>query len=226
MNIAIILAAGKGERMLKHNIDKAFILVDDKPLLYYSLRTFDDVKEIDKIVLVVKEEYIDLISSYKDEYKIDKPLLIVKGGLTRQESVYNALTKIKYSDNDIVLIHDSARALVSKRIILDNIKVAKEHGACATAITSKDTILIKENDEIKDIPDRAKCLLEQTPASFKYEIIMKAHEAAIKNNVIDSSDDVRLVKSIGVNIKIVDGDIDNFKVTTEEDLEYLLMKIK
>lgn len=226
MNIAVILAAGKGERMLEHNIPKGFINVLGKPLLYYALKTFQECEEVDRIILVIPEDFFAVATCYQKEFGFSKFKQIVVGGKTRQESVLLALQNSNASEEDVVLIHDAARPLVSQRIIKENISTALKVGGAATMIPTSDTIIIsKDGKSIDFIPDRNEYYLEQTPASFCFAQIYQAHLLALKKGINDVSDDLKLYRDYGGKIGIVKGEKDNFKVTSEEDLAYLLMII-
>lgn len=223
MNIAILLASGKGTRMTNHQVPKAFIDVGGKPLLYYSLSTFQNCSLIDQIVLAVPKDYLKIAEEYQKLYGLSKLVTVVSGGAIRQESVRLSLDAIKASPEDIILIHDTARPLVSERIIFSNIQIASKTGAVATVMPTNDTIITSEDgDLVDDVPDRSKCFIEQTPASFRYNLICKAHQKALEDRFSETSDDVKLVKRLGVDVAMVLGERNNFKVTSEEDLAYLL----
>lgn len=225
MAIGILLAAGSGSRMESHNIPKAFIEVDGQPLFMYSLNTFLNIEEIQKIVLVVPCEKLELL---KKTYKNDN-VIIIEGGKTRQESVFLALTYLKpwIDDDEIIIIHDTARPLISKKIIYDNIDACKKHHACLTAIKTIDTI-VHTNDcvYVDDIPNRSITYQEQTPASFKFDIIYQAHQNALKYNIVDASDDCQLVLNNQHKLFLVSGDRDNFKITNEIDLALFITILK
>ena len=139
---AIKLAGGKGKRMGK-DISKQFILVKDKPIIYYTIKKFSDCKLIDEIILVLPKDEIEYCKKEvleKYSLKVDK---IIAGGKERQDSVYNGLKALKNSD--IVLIHDGARPFVSEKIILDGIENAKKYGAAAPGVMPKDTIKVKDD---------------------------------------------------------------------------------
>lgn len=223
MNIALIVAAGSGTRMGVET-PKQFLLVKDKPLLFYSIKTFETYSELDAIVLVTNPENIDLAKEICEEYSFKKVKSIVAGGKTRQDSVYNGLLEIKKfaSDDDVILIHDAARPLVNHRIIYDNIKACLEFGAVDTVIQASDTI-IKSSDgsDVDELPLRKELYQGQTPQTFKLSIILEAHEYAREHHIPDVTDDVKLVHSLGKLVHIVEGSKLNFKVTTPEDLELL-----
>ena len=182
------------------------------------------------IVIATNEAYIEKVNNLCKEYKLNKVKAVIKGGSTRQESVYNGLKEIEKhisSKEDIVLIHDSARALVSQRIINDNIKACAQFGAVDTVIKACDTIIKSNNEQtIGEILNRQELYQTQTPQTFRFDLIKEAHEKALKENVPNVTDDCRLVMNFGHDVHFVDGDKMNFKVTTQEDLEFLKAIIK
>ena len=223
MNIALILAAGSGTRM-GMDTPKQFVLVKDKPLLYYSVNMFETYPEVEAIVLVTNKESVSLVEEIVNEYSFKKIKGIVVGGETRQDSVYNGLLKIKEfaSNDDIVLIHDSARPLVNHRIIYDNIKACLEYGAVDTVIQASDTIVKSiDGSGVDELPLRKELYQAQTPQTFKLGLILEAHEYAKEHHIPDVTDDVKLVLSLGKEVHIVEGSKLNFKVTTPEDLDLL-----
>lgn len=219
---AIILAGGKGKRMGK-DISKQFILVKDKPIIYYTIKKFSDCKLIDEIILVLPKDEIEYCKKEvleKYSLKVDK---IIVGGKERQDSVYNGLKALKNSD--IVLIHDGARPFVSEKIILDGIENAKKYGAAAPGVMPKDTIKVKDDFSFsKETLKRESLIAIQTPQVFKKDIIVKCHERVRENNV-SVTDDTMVVEKYGYKVYLYDGDYTNIKVTTPEDLilcEYLV----
>lgn len=219
---AIILAGGKGKRMGK-DISKQFILVKDKPIIYYTIKKFSDCKLIDEIILVLPKDEIEYCKKEvleKYSLKVDK---IIAGGKERQDSVYNGLKALKNSD--IVLIHDGARPFVSEKIILDGIENAKKYGAAAPGVMPKDTIKVKDDFSFsKETLKRESLIAIQTPQVFKKDIIVKCHERVRENNV-SVTDDTMVVEKYGYKVYLYDGDYTNIKVTTPEDLilcEYLV----
>ena len=219
---AIILAGGKGKRMGK-DISKQFILVKNKPIIYYTIKKFSDCKLIDEIILVLPKDEIEYCKKEvleKYSLKVDK---IIAGGKERQDSVYNGLKALKNSD--IVLIHDGARPFVSEKIILDGIENAKKYGAAAPGVMPKDTIKVKDDFSFsKETLKRESLIAIQTPQVFKKDIIVKCHESVRENNV-SVTDDTMVVEKYGYKVYLYDGDYINIKVTTPEDLilcEYLV----
>jgi len=206
--VAILLAAGRGERF---GDKKQFIKIKGEPLFQFSLNTVNKIDEITNIFLVLPEEDIEMVKifSFKNVKKI-------KGGKERQESVYNALKEI---DNaDIVIIHDTARPFATEDMFLEGIKnVKKGFDGSITAIPARDTIKKVENHKILETLNRDELYIIQTPQTFKFEMLKKAHEKAIKDN-FTGTDDSSLVERIGGNITVNKGSVLNFKITTKEDL--------
>ncbi len=222
MNIALILAAGKGTRVKSSRIPKQFMLINKKPLIAYTLESFQNQPEIDKILLVTNKEYLLTMQEICCKYKIDKLCGIIKGGSTRKESVYNGLMYLKSNktqDEDIILIHDGARALVSNDIIKDNINSCLKYNAVTTVIPSQDTIISScKGDTLDATLNREELYQVQTPQTFKFELILKAHENALnlKQNI---TDDTKLVKLLNKDVHLVLGSTLNFKITTDEDVK-------
>lgn len=219
MNVALIVAAGLGKRMGHIDRPKQFLLINGKPLLIYTIEAFNKNLEVEQIVVVTNKEHIEEVKELCKSNKLNKVKTVVAGGETRQQSVYNGLKAIKGNKGDIVLIHDAARPLVGQRIITDNINACQFYDAVATAIKTSDTI-IKSDDQqtITDVPNRKDLYQVQTPQTFKYELILSAHEEAIKNKLPDVTDDAKLVLALGHEVHLVEGDKFNFKITTSEDL--------
>ncbi|MBF8984610.1 2-C-methyl-D-erythritol 4-phosphate cytidylyltransferase [Lutibacter sp. B2] len=229
MNIAIILAGGKGTRMGSVDTPKQFIDMYGKPILVHTLETFDIHSDIDAIAIVSLKEWHEDIKIWTRKYELNKVKWIVEAGKTRQESINNGLEVIgrECEEEDIVVIHESVRPLISNRIITENIEGAMEYGAVDTVIPTADTIIRSYDDEtIADVPVRKELYLGQTPQSFKYSVVVKAHENAKQNQIDDATDDCQLVLKTGQSVHLVRGEKLNFKITTMEDLLLLKSIIK
>ncbi len=213
--IAIILAGGKGKRMCT-DVSKQFIEINEKPIIYYTIKSFEACKSIDEIILVLPKDEVDYFKENimkRFNFNIYK---IVIGGKERQDSVYNALNSIQ--DCDTVLIHDGARPFVSQRVIEEGIKKAEKYGAAAPGVIPKDTIKIRDNSgfSVKTLK-RDELVAIQTPQCFNFNIIKKCHEK-VKIEGIQVTDDTMVVEMFGNEVYIYDGDYKNIKVTTKEDL--------
>ena len=231
MNIALIVAAGSGSRMGNADKPKQFLPIYGKPLMIHTIEAFEVHDEIDAIVVVTNEAYIDQVKVWCKQYDLGKIKAVVSGGDSRQISVHNGLQAVKAISkdpkNDIVLIHDAARPLISQRIITDNIRVCEKYDAVDTVIKASDTIVRSVNEEtISDIPARNELYQGQTPQSFKLSLILDAHEYVKTHEVNNVTDDCKLVLSLGKEVRLVEGSKQNFKITTFDDLMMLKALLK
>ena len=215
MNVAIILAAGNGTR-LSNNIKKQFIKIHDKQLFLFSFDSFCS-SNIDKILIVSSKEDINYVRSLVSSN--EKFLDVIAGGKTRQQSVKNALDYLKgiLADDDVILIHDAARPLIKFPLINEVINKTIEYDCCSLILPIKDTIISLSNNNYESTLERDKLASVQTPQGFKFKIIYEAHLKAIHSS---ATDDAQLVKNLGLNIHLIKGDEQNFKITTNEDLNY------
>lgn len=215
MNSAIILSGGRGKRM-GSKLSKQFILINEKPILYYTIKKFRENKLIDDIILVLPKDEIEYCKREvleKNNLFVDK---IVEGGEERQDSVFNGLNAI--DNGDIVLIHDGARPFVTDKIIEDGIKGAKKFKAAAPGVMPKDTIKIKNIDNLsKETLNREELVAVQTPQVFDYNLILECHKK-IKENNIKVTDDTMVVETFGNKVFLYEGSYTNIKITTPEDL--------
>ena len=215
---AILLAAGSGSRM-KSDKAKQFIEINQKPLLYYSLRVFD-ASVVDEIVLVTRGQDIDYVrKEIVEKYGFHKVKRIVAGGKERYESVSRGL-KACDKRNRIIMIHDAARPCVTNRMILDSISEVKRSKACTVAMPAKDTIkIVDENGFATDTPDRNTLYIIQTPQTFDRKLLEEAHERLKLSGDRDITDDTMIVERyMNVPSKMVEGSYENIKVTTPEDI--------
>ena len=217
--ICIMLAGGKGKRM-GTKVSKQYLLLEDKPVLFYSLKAFEPY--VDEIIVVAaagEEEYCK--DNIIDKYGITKVSAVVTGGAERYLSVYAGLKAINHSDEEAyVLIHDGARPFIKGEVIKESISKVKETGACIVAVPSKDTVkIVNSNNIVESTPDRRNVWLVQTPQVFEYESIYKAYKAAVESGREDITDDSMVMESFGdKEIHFVEGNYDNIKLTTPDDL--------
>ncbi|MBL4938457.1 2-C-methyl-D-erythritol 4-phosphate cytidylyltransferase [Clostridium sp. YIM B02515] len=213
---AVIVAAGKGTRM-KADINKQFLNIKGKPILYYTLKAFEACELVDEIVLVTakdKKQYC--MDEIVKKYGINKISAVVEGGKERQHSVFNGLKAVKKSD--VVLIHDGARPFVDRSTIEEGIINAEKYGACTCGVKPKDTIkYVDQNGFSIDTLDRNSLFQVQTPQCFKYDLILACHEKGI-NEGITVTDDTSVVEHYGHKVYLYEGNYDNIKITTPEDL--------
>lgn len=218
-NTAIILAAGQGKRM-NTTIPKQYLLLRDKPVLFYSIRTFQESNCIDEIILVVGEGQAEYCrSELVDKYNFNKVKKIVRGGEERYHSVFHGIKEAEGAEN--ILVHDGARPFVSKEIIRNSLKCVNECGACAAGVPVKDTIKITDKEGYVDYtPERSLVWAVQTPQVFKKEILQEAYMKLMHTESINVTDDAMVVEQmLGIKVKMVMGSYQNIKITTPEDLE-------
>ncbi len=215
-NIAIIVAAGSGLRM-NTDLPKQFLSLKGTPIICHTLQKFENCDKIDKIIIVIKKQYETFLKQELKKYNFKKIYKIIFGGEERFNSVYNAISAIE-DKNSIVLIHDAVRPFIKIEHIINVIETTKVHKACILAVKAKDTIKICQNDCISYTPNRENIFLAQTPQAFEYDIIKKAYDYALQNNIF-ATDDASIAESFGVKVKIILGDYENIKITTKEDLK-------
>ncbi|MBT1278557.1 2-C-methyl-D-erythritol 4-phosphate cytidylyltransferase [Thermoanaerobacter sp. CM-CNRG TB177] len=218
MNVsAVIVAAGKGIRM-GHTVNKVYLPIAGKPVLYYSLKTFDEIDWIKEIVAVVSKEEIEYCKeNVIKRYFFKKPVKLVEGGSERQYSVYNGIINTE-RNCEIITIHDGARPLIEKEVVIKALKEAYLYKAVALGVPVKDTIkVVDEKNFILNTPDRKYLWAIQTPQVFERNLIIKAHQKALEDGFL-GTDDTVLVERLGYKVKVVEGDYRNIKITTPEDL--------
>lgn len=221
---AIIPSGGKGKR-INSSTPKQYIKIGGKEIIAYTLELFQLSKNVDEIVISAEEEFFDQLDDIKQRYNISKLRDFVPAGKERQNSVMNALFSLPAEANDLVIVHDAVRPLLSNELLNRLIARAKLSGSAIAAIQAKDT-LIKGIDEVEEYIERENVFYVQTPQIFHFHILEKAMKLALKEEFI-GTDESMLVKKIGEKIEIVDGSSLNFKITTESDLElFHLIKSK
>jgi 2-C-methyl-D-erythritol 4-phosphate cytidylyltransferase len=211
---AVIAAAGSGKRI---NTKKQFLEINGTPLLAITASVFDDCQSIDEIIVVVPKEDLTLASDILKNIK--KLKMIVPGGESRQDSVFNGIRAVTAeSEDDLIVVHDAARPMVTKEIISRAIMEAKVSGAAVVGVPSKDTLkTVSKENVIEETLDRNTIWMIQTPQAFKAKIIKEAYERAQKVNY-KATDDSKLVERLSISVKMVMGSYDNIKITTKEDI--------
>ncbi|UXF01035.1 4-diphosphocytidyl-2C-methyl-D-erythritol kinase [Fervidobacterium riparium] len=205
---------------------KQFYKISNRTIVEYLVDKFVNLELFDRIVVVSPEKYIEETKKELENFK-DK-VYIIPGGDTREHSVWNGVSFLGTfaKEDDIVLIHDGARPLVSKEIISHNIEYAKKFGAVVTAINATDTVGYSEDGvKIDEIVPRSKIFLHQTPQTFKHKIIKSSMESEIENLHL-FSDDASIVLANGYEIYYVQGSRLNFKITSQEDIALVKLFIE
>ena len=216
---AIVLAAGQGKRM-HSSVQKQFLLLDGKPLIFYGLDAFEN-SPIDQIVLVTGLDEISYCQTeIVEKYRFSKVTHIVSGGKERYHSVYEGLKAVEGAD--YVLIHDGARPLLTKEIISRTLKGAEEYGACVAGMPVKDTIKTVDSDGfVSATPDRSRLWQIQTPQAFSYQWIRQAYDKLFSREEYQQgiTDDAMVLETMSSHrVKLIEGSYSNIKVTTPEDM--------
>ena len=226
---AIVLAAGQGKRM-NSKVQKQFLLIKGKPVLYYSLSCFQNSREIEEIIVVTGKDSINFCKQEIIEaYGFSKVKEVSAGGRERYDSVYAGLCACE--DSDYVFIHDGARPFLKEDMIRRGKEAVLASGACVIGMPSKDTIKIAdENGMVASTPSRSLVWNIQTPQIFSCTAIREAYERARQQNMADITDDAMVMERFGnMKIKLVEGSYENIKITTPEDIlvaEKILEKIQ
>ena len=215
---ALIVAAGKGIRM-GNNVRKQYLLLDNRPLISHTIEVFDECNIIDKIFLVVPEEdFVFCNENILNQQNFQKKVSLVPGGAERQDSVYNGLLAIDNIDDSIVVIHDGVRPFIRSEQLTECITCATDYDACIFGIPAYDTLKrVNSSGFIENTIERNTIWLAQTPQAFKYNLIRRAHENAIRTG-INGTDDAMLVEQLGIKVKVVKGSRCNIKITNRDDL--------
>lgn len=220
MNIALIIAGGVGSRF-GADIPKQFVEVNHKPIMAYTLETFEKSMEIDVIIVVCIAGWEDYIDRLKSKFNITKLVSIITGGNSRFESINKGIqeaNEIATTDNDIVIIHDAVRPCVTSNQINSSIYVTRETGAALAVASCFDTMFISEDgDMIDGVYPREKLFRGQTPESMKISIANKIYKMAVEDcNYIDSPTNLLMYYNQPVGKSL--GSSNNLKITTQEDI--------
>lgn len=207
----IIVAGGNGSRM-QSQIPKQFMLLHDRPLLMHTINCFTKAYTDIKIVLVLPSEHFDTWKKLCEEFSFETNLEIVAGGSTRFQSVRNGLTQI--SHHELVAVHDGARPIVSKELIIKAFESAEVNGSGVAAVPMKDSIR-EGTQTTSKARDRRDFFLIQTPQVFRSEILKSAF---LQDEKDIFTDEASVVESTGQSIVLSEGDYRNIKVTTTEDI--------
>jgi len=213
----IVAAGGSGSRM-KANKNKLFLDINGMPVIAHTLTALNKSRYISEIIISSREEDAKLIEECVNKYCITKAKSIVKGGATRAESVFSAISEI--SDVcDYVMIHDGARPFVTDVIIAETIEKAKEYSAAACGVKPKCTLkTVNSNGVIIDTVDREKTIEIQTPQVFDKTLLKKMYSLGLET-IKSATDDCVLAEKCGADIYVTEGSYKNIKITTPEDIE-------
>ena len=218
---AVVLAAGRGTRMGTQTA-KQYLELQGKPILVYALEVFEQSAVVDDILLMTDKDHVEYCKKeICEKYGIKKVSAVAPGGKERYESVWKALCILKErGQSGFVMIHDGARPFV-KKDLLDRLVVGmEEHKAVLAMVPCKDTIKRVKDGKVVETLIRSELMQAQTPQAFDTVLIRNAYKEAIENN-IQATDDASMLELQGKDVYVVEGDYDNIKITTKEDLKQL-----
>ena len=219
----VLVAAGSGTR-LKAAKPKALVLLNGKPLVWYSIQTFERSRLISGVILVGHPDHLTSFRRIVQKGRFKKVCAITPGGETRSDSVSRGLCCVD-KDTEVVMVHDAARPLVTEKMISDSLGMMATHEAVIVAVPVKATIKKADPKNLFVTETLARNTLweVQTPQTFRRSVLDKAHKAKL---CCDPTDDAMLVEKMGVKVKIVPGDYKNIKITTAEDLALIKLLMK
>lgn len=220
MNYAVIFAGGTGRRMHTMGKPKQFLEYHGKPIIIYTLELFDNHPMIDMIAVACVKEWIPYLEKMLKKFEINKVKRIVTGGETGQDSIYNGLVAVQElssNKDDVVLIHDGVRPLITEQTITDNIEKVKSEGSCITCVPATETFIVNQPNGSLEIPTRDNSLIARAPQSFYLKDIMVAHEQARTEGRHDFIDSCSMMHYYGHRLGKVIGPMENIKITTPTD---------
>lgn len=222
MNVAMIIAGGKGARM-NQDIPKQFLNIHDKPVIVYTMQAFQKHPEIDAVLIVCISGWQEILWAYAHQFNISKLKWVVEGGDNGQASIHNGLVELKkHCDNDdIILIHDGIRPNVSQEIISGCIAQCRLHGSAVTVIPCAEAMLLRNEDKNSSsaLIERSILARTQTPQAFPLKKLAWAHEEARKRGIDNSIATCTLMVELGEKVHFCPGAEKNIKITTTEDIE-------
>lgn len=221
MIVALLTAAGTGTRM-GQDIPKQFMHVENKPLIIHTMEAFQNHPNIDAIMVVTLPAWTAVIQAYASQFNITKLKWVVPGGATGQESIHNGLMELskELQSDDIVMIHDGNRCLVSGEIISDSLATFHAHGSAVAAIPCVEAVFRSNNDgesSTVSIP-REQLFRTQTPHTYTLEKLLWAHEEAEKQRITNTAASCTLMQALGETIYFSKGSETNLKITTVDDM--------
>lgn len=221
--IAIILSGGVGSR-LGGIVPKQYIEVAGKAIIMYCIETFDKMSDIDELVICLSNEWRSFMEGIIRKSGITKPILYSRSGEVRQLTIYNALLLLRQhgtSEDDIIVIHDAARPLMSESLVRRCIKCCMRADGALPVLPVKDTLYMsKDGNSISALLKRNEIVAGQAPEAFRFGKYIAIHDLMSYEDILQISGSTEIAYKAGLNIQLIAGEEHNFKITTQEDLEY------
>ncbi|MFI9033240.1 D-ribitol-5-phosphate cytidylyltransferase [Staphylococcus pasteuri] len=225
MKYAGILAGGIGSRMGNVPLPKQFLNLDNKPILIHTIEKFILVDEFEKLIIATPKQWVTHTKDILKKYNIfDDRIEVIEGGSDRNETIMNIVKYVEsvngVNDDDVIITHDAVRPFLTYRIIKENIDKAVEFGAVDTVIKAVDTIVTSEDDDtVSKIPQRKIMYQGQTPQSFNINLLKDCYENLTDNQKEILTDACKIIVESKKEVKLVEGEVYNIKVTTPYDLK-------
>ncbi len=221
MNIALILAGGT-DPDFQMSVPKQFVNVFNRPVITYTLEIFQNHKDIDAIMVACLDGWQEMVRSYAKQFNIDKLKWVISGGKDGQASAGNGITALRKEcrDDDVIIVHDAIRPLVSKEVIADSIRVCRQYGMGVAAMRTMDTIMNTKDGKIGTSSiSRYSIIRIQTPQAYRMDRLANIHEKAMAVGVIGQVDMSIVVSKLGEPVYFSKGSEFNMKINTVEDVE-------
>lgn len=221
MVVALLTAAGVGTRM-GQDIPKQFMHVENKPIIIHTMEAFQKHPNVDAIMVVILPAWIEVLKAYANQFNITKLKWVVSGGKTGQESIYNGLLALKkeLSENDIVMVHDGNRCMVSDEIISNSIATFNMYGSAVAAIPCVEAVFRSSDNGLSStisIP-REQLYRTQTPHTYTLEKLLWAHNEAKQRGITNTAASCVLMQELGETVYFSKGSEENLKITTVDDM--------
>lgn len=221
MIVALLTAAGTGSRM-GQDIPKQFMHVENKPVIVHTMEAFQRHPNIDAIIVVTLPAWVEVLKAYACQFNITKLKWVVPGGESGQESIYNGLMALKahISEEDIVMVHDGNRCMVSDEIISNSIATFHMYGSAVAAIPCVEAVFKSADDGISSVTSipREQLYRTQTPHTYTLGKLLWAHGEAKKNGIVNTAASCTLMQQLGETVYFSKGSEENLKITTVDDL--------
>lgn len=225
MIYAGILAGGIGTRMGNVPLPKQFLDLDGKPIIVHTIEKFLLTKEFDKVYIATPQKWISHTEDTLSKFNIsDDKVVVIKGGEDRNETIMNIITNISehnpITKEDVIITHDAVRPFLTRRIIKENIDAVLQYDAVDTVIPATDTIIVSEDgDNIKEVPLRDQMYQGQTPQSFNIKLLQECYNKLSDEDKKVLTDACKILVVSNKEVKLVDGELYNIKITTPYDLK-------